>query len=132
MSILNILLFGVILVVLGIGLFFELIFVDLFIYAVGHIYPWLRKIAVWAAKVENLVALILLAVVLIILIILGAVLLHKTLIFLLIVFPLLLFSPSIWVYWYGSSGLSDGFISSGAACRSAFILSYDCRLSNPR
>jgi hypothetical protein len=93
MSILNILLFGVILVVLGIGLFFELIFVDLFIYAVGHIYPWLRKIAVWAAKVENLVALILLAVVLIILIILGAVLLHKTLIFLLIVFPLLLFFP---------------------------------------
>jgi len=93
MSIFTILIFGVILIVLAIGFFFGLIFVDLFIYAVGHIYPWLRKIAVWAAKAENLIALIVLAVVLIILIILGAALLHKTLLFLLIVFPILLFFP---------------------------------------
>jgi len=93
MSIWTILLFGVILIALAIGLFFGLIFVDLFIYAVGHIYPWLRKIAVWAAKVENLLALIILAVFLIILIILGARLLHATLLMLLIVFPILLFFP---------------------------------------
>jgi len=84
---------GVVLIALVIGGFFGLIFLNMFIYAVSHLYPWLRKIAVWAAKAENLFALILLAVVLMILIILGAVLLHQILLLVLIVFPLLLFFP---------------------------------------
>jgi signal transduction histidine kinase len=93
MNILVLLLFGVILIALTIGIFFGLIFLNLFIYAVSHLYPWLRKIAVWAAKPENLIALILLAVFLIILVVLGAVLLHAMLLLVLIVFPLLLFFP---------------------------------------
>jgi len=93
MNIFTILIFGVILIVLVIAAFFGLIFFDLFIYGVSHLYPWLRKIAVWAAKAENLFALILLAVVLIILVILLATLLRSALLLLLIVFPLLLFSP---------------------------------------
>ncbi len=93
MSILTLLIFGVILIVLAIGAFFGLVFLDLFIYGVNHLYPWLRKIAVWAAKAENLFALILLAVVLFVLVILLAALLHSTLLFVLIVFPLLLFFP---------------------------------------
>jgi len=93
MSIFTILLFGIIIIALAIGLFFGLIWLNLFIYAVSHIYPWLRKIAVWAAKAENLFALILLSVLLIILIILGSTLLHVPLLMLLIVFPILLFFP---------------------------------------
>ena len=93
MNIFVLLIFGVILLVLVIGAFFGLVFLDLFIYGVSHLYPWLRKIAVWAAKAENLFALILLAVVLMILVILLAALLHKTLLLLLIVFPILLFFP---------------------------------------
>ena len=93
MNILSLLLFGVILIVLVIGAFLGLVFLDLFIYGVGHLDPWLRKIAVWAAKGENLFPLILLAVVLMLLVILLAALLHITLLLLLIVFPLLLFFP---------------------------------------
>lgn len=93
MNILTILLFGVVLVVLVIGIFFSLVFLDLFIYAVNHLYPWLRKIAVWAAKAENLFGLLLLTLILMIVVILLAALLHKTLILLLIVFPILLFFP---------------------------------------
>jgi len=110
MNILTLLIFGVVLIALVIGIFFGTLFLDLFIYAVSHLYPWLRKIAVWAAKPENLIPLFLLALLLIILVILGAALLHVTLLLLLIVLPLLLFPPSIWVYWYGASGLSDGLI----------------------
>lgn len=93
MNILTLLIFGVILIVLAIGVFFGTLFLDLFIYAVSHLYPWLRKIAVWAAKAENLLPLLLLTVLLIILVIIGAALLHVTLLLLLIVFPLLLFFP---------------------------------------
>jgi signal transduction histidine kinase len=93
MNILSLLLIGIILVVLVFGAFFAFVFLDLLIYGVSHLYPWLRKIAVWAAKVENLFALILLAVVLIILVVLLAALLHVTLLLILIVFPLLLFFP---------------------------------------
>ena len=93
MNILSVLIFGVILIVLVIAAFLGLVFLDLFIYGVSHLYPWLRKIAVWAAKAENLFALILLAVVLIILVILLATLLRSALLLLLIVFPLLLFFP---------------------------------------
>jgi hypothetical protein len=93
MNIFTILIFGVILIVLVIAAFLGLVFLDLFIYGVSHLYPWLRKIAVWAAKAENLFALILLTVVLIIVVILLATLLHSALLLLLIVFPLLLFFP---------------------------------------
>jgi hypothetical protein len=93
MSIFTLLLFGVVLVVLVVGVFFEFLFLTFFIYVVSHLYPWLRKIAVWAARPENLLSLILLAGILIIVIILAAALLHTTLLFLLIVFPLLLFFP---------------------------------------
>ena len=93
MNSLTILLFGLIFVVLVVGVFFELLFLTFFIYAVSHLYPWLRKIGVWAAKAENLLPLILLAVLLIIVIILASVLLHATLLLLLIVFPILLSPP---------------------------------------
>jgi hypothetical protein len=93
MNILTLLLFGVALVVLVIAIFFGLLFLDLFIYGVNHLYPWLRKIAVWAAKGENLFALILLAVILFVVVILLAALLHSMWLFLLIIFPLLLFFP---------------------------------------
>jgi len=93
MNILTILIFGVVLLVLVIGAFFGLVFLDLFIYAVNHLYPWLRKIAVWAAKAENLFALILLAVILLVLVIILFALLHSIAILLLIVVPLLLFFP---------------------------------------
>jgi len=92
-NILTIVLVVIVLIALVIGTFFGLIFFDLFIYAVGHLYPWLRKIAAWAAKAENLLALLLLALVLIFLIILLFVLLHSILVLLLIVIPLLLFFP---------------------------------------
>jgi hypothetical protein len=84
---------GIVLIALVVGAFLGFIFFDLLIYAIGHLYPWLRKIAVWAAKGENLFALILLAVVLFLLVILLFILLHSILVFLLIVLPLLLFFP---------------------------------------
>ncbi len=93
MGITTIAIFGIVLIALAIGTFLGTFFLDAFIYAISHLYPWLRKIAVWAAKPENLIPLLLLALLLIILIILGAALLHITLLFLLIVFPLLLFFP---------------------------------------
>jgi signal transduction histidine kinase len=93
MNILTLLILAVVLIVLAVGILLGLVFLTFFIYVTSHLYPWLRKIAVWAAKPENLFALLLLAVLLIILIILGATLLHVTLLFLLIVFPLLLFFP---------------------------------------
>jgi signal transduction histidine kinase len=93
MNSLTILIFGVILLVLALGVFFGLVFLDLFIYGVNHLYPWLRKIAVWAAKGENLFALILLAVILFVVVIIIAALLHSVWLLLLVVFPLLLFFP---------------------------------------
>jgi hypothetical protein len=92
MNIFTLLILGVILVVL-VGVFFGILFLTLFIYVVSHLYPWLRKIGVWAAKAENLLPLILLAVLLIIVIILASALPHATLLLLLIVFPILLFPP---------------------------------------
>jgi signal transduction histidine kinase len=92
-NIITLVIIGVVLIALVIGGFLGFVFIDLFIYAVSHIYPWLRKIAVWAAKAENLFALILLAVVLIILVILLFVLLKSIWLLILIVFPLLLFFP---------------------------------------
>jgi heme/copper-type cytochrome/quinol oxidase subunit 3 len=100
MNSLTSLLFGLIFVVLVVGVFFELLFLTFFIYAVSHLYPWLRKIGVWAARPENLQPLILLAV---LLIILASVLLHATLLLLLIVFPILLFSS----YRSGYTGIGD-------------------------
>jgi len=93
MNILTLLLFGLVLVGLVIGGFFGFLFLTLFIYVVSHLYPWLQKIGVWAAKAENLLSLILLAVLLIIVIIFAAALLDETLLYLLIVFPILLFFP---------------------------------------
>ena len=84
---------GIVLIVLVVGIFLGTLFLDLFVYAVSHLYPWLRKIAVWAAKGENLFSLIILAVVLFLLIIILYMLLHSILVFLLIVLPLLLFFP---------------------------------------
>lgn len=98
MNIITILLFALVLVVLVISGLWELLFLTFFIYAVSHLYPWLRKIAAWAARPENLQPLILLAV---LLIILASVLLHATLLLLLIVFPILLF-PS---YRSGYTGI---------------------------
>lgn len=101
MNIITILLFALVLVVLVISGLWELLFLTFFIYVASHLYPWLRKIAAWAAKAENLLPLILLAVLLIIVIILASVLLHATLLLLLIVFPILLF-PS---YRSGYTGI---------------------------
>jgi hypothetical protein len=93
MNVFTLLILGVILVVLVVGVFFGILFLTLFIYVVSHLYPWLRKIGVWAARPENLLSLIILAMLLIIVIILASVLLHATLLLLLIVFPILLFPP---------------------------------------
>ena len=93
MDIGSLLLLGGIVVALAVGTFFGIIFLDLLIYATGHLYPWLRKIAVWAAKPENLFPLLILALVLIILIIFGAILLHSILLLILIIFVLPLFFP---------------------------------------
>jgi hypothetical protein len=93
MDIGTLLLLGGIIVALAIGAFFGLIFFALLIYVVSHLYPWLRKIAVWAAKPENLLPLLVLAGGLIILIIFAGVLLHALLLLVLIIFPLLLFFP---------------------------------------
>lgn len=89
----TIVIIGIVLIALVLGVFLGTLFLDLFIYAVSHLYPWLRKIAVWAAKGENLFAVILLAVVLLLLVVLLYILLHSIVVFLLIVFPLLLFFP---------------------------------------
>jgi hypothetical protein len=102
MNIFTLLILGVILVVLVVGVFFGILFLTLFIYVVSHLYPWLRKIGVWAARPENLLSLIILAVLLIIVIIFASVLLHITLLLLLIVFPILLFFPidlgiTVWI-----------------------------------
>ena len=93
MNILTLLILGVVLMVLVIGAFFGLIFLNMLIYAASHLYPWLRKISLWSAKPGNLISLYLLSVILLILIILGYILLHSILILLLIPLPLLLFIP---------------------------------------
>jgi hypothetical protein len=59
MNIITILLFALVLVVLVISGLWELLFLTFFIYIVSPLYPWLRKIAAWAAKAENLLPLIL-------------------------------------------------------------------------
>jgi hypothetical protein len=89
MNISTLLILGVILVVLVVGVFFGILFLTLFIYVVSHLYPWLRKIGVWAARPENLLSLIIVALLLIIVIIFASVLLHITLLLLLLVFPIL-------------------------------------------
>jgi hypothetical protein len=111
------------------GVFLGPLFVSLFICATSRLHTWPQKIAVWAADAENLFPLVLLAALLIIPIMLGAALLHATLPLLLILVTVLLFSPSVLVCWYGSSGLLDGLVATGEGRWSAFTLPYACRLS---
>jgi hypothetical protein len=65
----------IVLALLVIGLviisFFALLFLTLLIYVLSHLYPWFRKIAVWAAKPENLFPVLVLAIILLILAILA-------------------------------------------------------------
>jgi len=93
MDIVTLILLGTVIVALALGAFFGLIFLDLLIYAINHLYPWLRKIAVWAAQPRNLFSLLVLAGGVIILIVFGAVLLHSILLLILIIFILPLFFP---------------------------------------
>jgi len=89
----NLLVLVLLLSSLGIAVFFGSFLLAVIIYVISHLYPWLRKIAVWSAKLENLIPLFLLSVILFILIILGYALLHSILILLLLPLPLLLFFP---------------------------------------
>ena len=93
MDIMSLLILAGLAIGLVVGGFFALIFLALLIYVVSHAYPWLRKVAVWCAKPENLFAFLVLAIVLIFLVILLYILLRNILILLLIVPPLLLFLP---------------------------------------
>jgi hypothetical protein len=114
------------------GVFLGTLFVSLLIYAARRLCPRLQKIAAWPANAENLFPLVLLAALLTIPIMLGAALLHATLPLLLIVFTVLLFSPSVLVSWYRSSGLLDGLVATEEAGWSAFTLPDGRRLSNSR
>jgi len=76
-----------------VGGFFVLIALTCLIYVVSHVYPWLRKIAVWCAKPENLFAFLILAIVIIVLILIAAFLLRFMLLLILIIFPIILFLP---------------------------------------
>jgi len=107
---------GAVVAAIVIGGFFALIALTCLIYVISHVYPWLRKIAVWCAKPENLFAFLILAFVLIFLIIVVAFLLRFMLLLVLIIFPIILFLPVdlgivvwiirtiIWIYlrWSGS------------------------------
>jgi len=93
MDIGTLLIVGGVVIALAVGTFFGIIFFALLIYVVSHMYPWLRKIAVWAAQPQNLFPLLVLAGVLIILIIFGAVLLHSIFLLILIILVLPLFFP---------------------------------------
>lgn len=66
MDIFTLLLLGLLVAALPIIAFFALLFLALLIYVISHAYPWLRNIAVWAAKPENLFSLLTLAIILII------------------------------------------------------------------
>ena len=92
-SILILVLLGAVVAAIVIGGFFALIALTCLIYVISHVYPWLRRIAVWCARPENLFAFIILAIVLIILILIVAILLHFMLALILIIYPLLLFLP---------------------------------------
>jgi hypothetical protein len=78
---------------LAIGGFFALVLLALLVYNVSHIYPWLRPIAKWCAKLENLFGLLVLAILLIVLIVFAYILLRSVLILVLIFIPILLFIP---------------------------------------
>jgi hypothetical protein len=93
MDIGTLLILGAIAGVLVFGSFFVLLFLALLVYNVSHIYPWLRNVAKWCAKVENLLSLLVLAILLIVLIVFAYILLRSILIILLLVFPILLFIP---------------------------------------
>jgi hypothetical protein len=93
MDLASLLIVGLLFAGLAIGAFFALIFLALLVYNVSHIYPWLLPIAKWCAKLENLLALLVLAILLIVLIVFAYILLRSILILLLIVFPILLFIP---------------------------------------
>jgi hypothetical protein len=84
---------GAVVAAIVIGGFFALIALTCLIYVISHVYPWLRRIAVWCARPENLFAFLILAIVLIILIVIVAILLRFTLLLILIIYPLLLFLP---------------------------------------
>jgi hypothetical protein len=130
MNVLTLIIIAVILMVFVVGVFLGTLLVSLLIYATSRLHTWPQKIAVWEANVENLFPLVLLTVLLIIPIMLGAALLHATLPLLLILFTVLLFSPSVLVWSYVSSGLLDGLVATGESRRwSAFTLPYVCRLS---
>jgi hypothetical protein len=93
MDLATLLILGMLAAGLAIGAFFALIFLALLVYNVSHIYPWLRPIALWCAKLENLFALLVLAILLIVLIVFAYILLRSVLILLLIFIPILLFIP---------------------------------------
>jgi hypothetical protein len=122
MNVLTVMILAVLLMVFILSVFLGTLFVSLLIYATSRLYPWLQRIAAWAANAENLFPLVLLAALLIIPIMLGAALLHATLPLLLILFTVLLFPLSVLVRRYGSSGLLDGLVATGEAGWSAFIL----------
>jgi hypothetical protein len=69
MDLTMLLLLGAIVAALVIGGFFALIFLALVTYVVKNLYPLTRRTALWAAKIENFLPLLILDVVLIILII---------------------------------------------------------------
>lgn len=62
---------------LAIGGFFLLVFLGILTYVVKNIYPITRKIALWAARLDNFLPLLILAVVLLLLIIFIAILAFK-------------------------------------------------------
>jgi len=64
---------GVIIAALAIGAFFGLIFLAIATYVGKNLYPPLRKIALWAAKLDNFLPLLILSFVLLFLIILIAI-----------------------------------------------------------
>ncbi len=60
---------GVVIAVLAIGAFFGLIFLAIATYVVKNLYPPTRKIAMWAARLDNFLPLLILSVILLFLII---------------------------------------------------------------
>ena len=69
MDIMTLMLLGVIVAALPIVGFFLLIFLAILIYVVKNIYPPVRRMALWAAKIDNFLPLLILDVVLVFLII---------------------------------------------------------------
>jgi hypothetical protein len=58
--------------------FFLLMTLASLIFTLDHAYPWFKKISLWAAKLENLFALIILAVIVIIILVVLTILLYLT------------------------------------------------------